>query len=326
MDSSLQILVNHRTAPGAQLRCVSGVNQHNTTTSAFRLVRSELHKFFPAHIRNAPVDLMVPVGLHPLNIQVLKSDELIGINQLPAFLMGEILTPVGLPLVGVLQGADNSLALWAALWKRFFLSLEAGDISFIAFHPVLAGDLVAIRMHGKRCQSQINANHPVIGRQKRLVNIAGKAGVPVPDDVAPDGQSLDGSFHRAVLNQPQRADFGKHESSLSQSKPGLLEREAIVAVAAPKAWVAGCLARFDASEESLKSQIDALLRVLQHLRVNLGEFGFGLLPGGQQLVGVIERERFLLALPGVLAGRQRFVINPAAKVQRLPEQSALVSR
>ncbi len=153
MLTDAQVFGNHFTATAAHLRCVLGINQHHTSTSAFRLVRGELHKLIPGHIRDATVDDRISLRLHPRNIQILKGDELIGIDQLAAFLMGEILSSVGLPLVGMLQGMNHFLALRAAFRKLFFLALQACNVFRIVFHPTLARDFVAIREHGERCQS-----------------------------------------------------------------------------------------------------------------------------------------------------------------------------
>ena len=78
MCTDVQVFGNKFTATAAHLGCVLGINQYHTATSAYRLVRGELHKLMPGHIRYAPVDDCIPLGLHPRNIQILKGDQLIG--------------------------------------------------------------------------------------------------------------------------------------------------------------------------------------------------------------------------------------------------------
>ncbi len=129
MLTGVEVFGNNLAATAAHLGSVLGINAYHITTSAFRLVRGELHELMPGHIRDTPVDDGISLQLHPRNIQILKGDELIGIDQLTAFLMREILPPVGLPLVGMLQGVDHALALRTALLKFLFLALQAGDVT-----------------------------------------------------------------------------------------------------------------------------------------------------------------------------------------------------
>lgn len=133
----------------------------------------------PGHIRYGTVDDCIPLGLHPRNIQILKGDKLIGVHQLAAFLMREVLPPVGLPLVVMLQRVTHFLALWAALLKFLFLALQAGDIFRISFHPALALDCVAIRKNGKGGQPQINANNFIDWWQGTFNNFSRKRGKPI---------------------------------------------------------------------------------------------------------------------------------------------------
>lgn len=85
MFTDAQVFGNNFTATAAHLRCVLGINQYHTSPGFYRLVRGELYELMPGHIRYAPVDDFVSLRLHLCNIQILKSDELIGVHQLPAF-------------------------------------------------------------------------------------------------------------------------------------------------------------------------------------------------------------------------------------------------
>ncbi len=199
MLTGVEVFGNHLAATAAHLGGVFGINAYHITTSAFRLVRSELHELIPSHIRDAPVDGGISLRLHPRNVQILKCDELIGIDQLTAFLMREIPPPVGLALVGMLQRMDDFLALRAAFRKRLFLALQAGDVFIIAIHPPLALDFVAIRKSGKRGQPQVNAHHLITRWERTCSDFAGKGGKPIPNAVSPDGQGLYFPFHWAML-------------------------------------------------------------------------------------------------------------------------------
>jgi hypothetical protein len=292
----------------------------------YRLVRGELHKLMPGHIRDAPVDDFVSFGLHPRNIQILKGDELIGIHQLAALLMREILTPVGLSPVGMLQSVNYFLALRAALLQFLFLALQAGDVLSILFHPALALDFVAIRKNGKGGQAKINANDLIDGWQGTVNNFARERGEPVPHAVTPDGERFYCSFNWAMLNNLHHAYFRKEQPVIEQIETRLFECETVIA---PKTLKAGEPGRFFSSlypaKEGLKRQINTLLCVLKHLGMRLRQFWLVRFPAGQELIGIVQRERLLFLLPGVLAGCQCLVIHPTARIQRFVEQGSLVS-
>ena len=267
MITDTQILANNFTATGARLRCILGINQYHTPTSFCRFVRGELHELTPGHISYAPVDDMVPVGLHIRNIQILKGDELVFVHQFAAFLVREILEAVGLPLISMLQGVNRLLSFGAALRKSLLLALQSGDVFRVPFHPPLALDLLTIRKNGKSGQAQVNPYHLIRGRERMVGNLAGKAGVPITHCIPPNRQSFDFPFNGAVLDDLQCADFGKEQAIIQEIEPGLLEGETIVAPKPLEARITGFFASFDPPEEGFECQINALLNVLQYLDV-----------------------------------------------------------
>lgn len=136
MVADAQVFRYHRTTTRVHLGGVLGINACHTPTSLYRFVRGELHELIPGHIRNAPVDDLVPVRLHRLSFQILKGDELIVVYQLTACLVREVFTPVRLALIGVLQRVNRLLALWATFWPVFFLRCRR-VISFASpLHPM----------------------------------------------------------------------------------------------------------------------------------------------------------------------------------------------
>jgi hypothetical protein len=154
MVANGQAFWNHLTATRAHLGCVLGIDPCDTPTGPFCLVRSELHESTPGHIGDALVDDLVPVRLHVLNIERLKSHELIFVHQFAAFLMGEVIPPVGLALVGMLQRMNHLFSFRTALCELLFLALKAGNVFRILFHPALALDFLAIRKKRQRLSVQ----------------------------------------------------------------------------------------------------------------------------------------------------------------------------
>lgn len=239
--------------------------------------------------------------------------------------MREVLSPIGLSLVGVLQRMDHFLALRAACPKFLFLALQAGDVFRISFHPALALDCIAIRKNGKGGQPQVNANNFIDWWKGAFDDFAGKGGEPVPYAVAPDGQGFYFPFNRAMLNNLHYAYFRKEQSVIEQIETGLFKSEAVVA---PITFEAGVPRRFFSSlysaEEGFERQINTLLRVLKHLGMGLRQFRIVRFPAGQEFIRIVQRERLLLLLPGVLADCQCLVIHPTARIQRFAEQGSLV--
>lgn len=326
MFSDLQLLRNHLATSGAQLGGIPGVNSNDLTTSFYRFVRGELYELTPGHICDTPVDRVVPMGLQALDVQILEGDELIRVDQLPTFLVCEILAPVGLPLIGVLQGMHRLLPFGTAQREFFLLALQAGDVFCIRFHPALALDFGAIRKDRKRRQPQVDPNHLVVSWKWFFFHFTGETGIPIAKRVTPEGQGFDCSPNGSVLDQTQRANFGKKQTVIEKSKPRLFEGETVVAPVAFEARKPGGCPGFDPAEEGFEGQVHTLLGILQHLRMHLHQFWFALLPGSQQLMGIIQRERFMFLLPGVLASGQGFVVHPTAYFQRFLKQSTLASR
>ena len=208
MFSDMPIFGNHLTTTGAQLRRVLRVNPYDTTQSLRRFKHGEPHELTPGHIRDTSVDQMVPVGLHVLNIQILKGNPLVGIHQLTTFLVREILATVSLPLIRVLQSMDRFLALRTAFGQSLLLALQASNVNRVLLHPALTLDFLPIRKYGKGSQTQVNPNGFVRRRKGTLLYLAGKTGVPIANTVSPYGECFHFAVNRAVEHDLYQTDFG----------------------------------------------------------------------------------------------------------------------
>lgn len=90
MRANRQVFADNLTTTGTQLRRVSGVNLCKTAPGSLRLVRGELHKLRPCHVRNAPVDALEVVLLHVGDVQLLEREELVFVHEPSAPLVSEV--------------------------------------------------------------------------------------------------------------------------------------------------------------------------------------------------------------------------------------------
>ena len=268
MDTHSYVFGNDDATPGAFLRRAAWVNECNTPTSVCSFVGSELHELTPSNIRNAAANCLVPVGLHILDVEFFKGNELVFIHQLARFLMGKVIAPIGGSFVGMTQCLNDLTALSAALGELLFLTLQAGNVSGVFLHPALAVNLFAIAEIGKGRQAKVNTDNVVISRQRLNVALTREASVEVANRVTLDSQGFDVGADGAMQINGYVANLGDPKPVTDQLKARLGKGEAIVQALALKAWVSRFFASLDTAKESLKSQIDTLLHVLQNLGVN----------------------------------------------------------
>jgi hypothetical protein len=76
-------------------------------------------------------------------------------------------------------------------------------------------------------------------------------------------------------------------------------------------------------EKRFERKVYAHLNVLENLRINSIQFGPFLLPLGQDLVGLVERDGMLFLFPGILSQCKSIVIDPPTDLKRLLKQSYL---
>jgi hypothetical protein len=324
MHSNRQILGHNLTATGTHLRCASGVDQYDSATGAFSLVRAVLHKSSPGHVRNTPVDDLVSVRLHVLNVQVFKHQQAVAVNQLATFLMYKVVPAIARPLIGVVECLDRFSAFCAALWQFLFFALKAGNIQSVLLHPALTVNLLAVGQHYKRLQSEVNAYDFIRQRQWVRRDFTRKTGVPF-SRTALNGDGLDFAVYRTVHDDTHLADFGQRECIAFQFRaiPVLRIGETGVLAAALKAWIAWLVASFHPAEKRLKRQINPYLHILQDLRMYGLQWREVRLPHGQQFCRRVIVQRFAALLVGIPACCQRGIVDRTAQFKRLLKLRAL---
>ena len=326
MNAHTQVFRNNLATAGTLLRRASGVDEYNRAPGAFSLVRAKLHKSSPGHVRDIPVNDTVPVGLHVLNVQILKRDQPKAVDQFATLLMCKVVATIVRPPVSVTQRANDLAAFGAALRQLFLLALKASNVLRVTLHPALAFDRVAGGQHGKGFQAQIDTGHLARHRQRTWFNLARETGVPVAHAIPTKGQRLLRACHRAM-------QFDLHVTYLGDAQPPVVEeapvafwlriREAVVPTLPLEAWVTRLLTCLDAAKEGAKGQIDTLLRVLHSLCVAFIQPAAFLFPACKQKVRIIAPQTALFVLPRIAAYFQRLVVHPSAQVKLALKGGAL---
>jgi len=327
MSSDMQTFRNDLTTAGAILRRASWVNERYTTTSVFCFVRGELRELPPSYVSNAPANgfVAIPVfGLHIPNIQILKRNELVLIDQLPRFLMSKVATTIRRPFVCVTKRVNDLVPFQTTFTELFLLALQPGNVALVSFHPSLAFDSRPVAQYGEGRQAQVNA-HYLIGRRQRLgFNNARETGVPIAKTIPANSQRFALPLKWPVKFDLHIANLGKAETTIIQQlKTGLRIGERIISIPAPESRITRLITRLNATKEGAKGQIKTSTRLLQTLRKRIMEKRIFALPSGNHLDGIVSANAFPALLPSLFTSLQRFVVNPSTSIKRLLQGSPL---
>jgi hypothetical protein len=290
MGTLRQIFFDNRATTGTSLSSVFGVNPYDTSASVRRFARGVLYKSPPGYIRDALVNSSIAVCLHPVNIQLLKHNQAVAIDQLPAFLMSEVITPVFDASVNVVKSFNGPMPLRTSLSQLARFTLDALQVLFVSLHPTLAFNCFTIRERGESGQTQVNPDHFRTNGQRLWFNFARKAGVPVTQRIALNSKGFNLAFDGPMQHDSNVAYFGQSQVVIFQLKARLLEGETIIPAKAFVSRKAILMAFSNPAKQRLESQINSLLNNLQNLRVNVSQFGIVGLPAGQFLIGIIQAQ------------------------------------
>ena len=323
VDTNGQGFFNQSATTRTHLGRVARVNCYHAATGPFCLVRRVLYQLIPGGVTDAFIQAVPALGLHLLNVQVLKGDELVAVHQLPAELVGEIPTAVGYSFMDML---DNSLVL-AIFGRAFFgftqAALRLSECLFVT--PEKAGilDFLTRAKGSKGFQAHIYTNYSGHRGQGFGRELAREASVPVTKTIVANSQCLDGSDDGAVQLNFHVTDFREPQPTIRYAKAGLRVGERIVTVMTSKAGIARGLSVLDAAKEGLKGKVKTHTDILQNLRMHRLEGRMFPLESRNHLDGVVQRYRLLPFLPGIPTMGQHVVIQPATFIQRLLQDMAL---
>ncbi len=163
MRARAQYLGYHLATVRAHLGCVARVYQDDRSASFCRFADCHTDKLSPRHIHYAFAHSAT--FTHLLWCQRLKHNHLIGVDQLPAALVGKVRTSVPDPLVYLCQQRFLLLVLLPILGILgcVFALLNALEIGFVPAIEARVLDLFAIRERGKGQQPDIHTRD-MLGR------------------------------------------------------------------------------------------------------------------------------------------------------------------
>src|SRR5262249_17275553 len=142
-------------------------------------------------------------------------------------------------------------------------------------------------------------------RQALTLDLARKRYVPFASMSAAQGDGFGYTFYRSVQHDLNRTDFRKDQSIAVKPNAIAILRvgDAVIAAKTFETRIADLLCAFlHTTEESLKSQIDPELDVLQHLAMHQLELAARLFPAWEHRLDVIQP-----TLDAVLIGRLAYL-------------------
>jgi hypothetical protein len=237
--------------------------------------------------------------------------------------MGEIVTPIFDTSMNVIKGFYGFTSLRTTLSQLAHLTLDAFQVFLVLLHPALSLNRFTVRERGEGGQAQVYPYHLRRYRQRLWLNLARKAGVPVTQRIALDGESFDSTLDRPMKLDFNIAYFGQSQTVVSQLKPRLFEGETVIPAKALVSRKAILMAFSDPAKERLESKVYPLLDVLQNLRVNLFKFRMVIFPAGQFLIGIVQAQRFSLLFPRATAQIKRTIVDLATRLKGIIQASAL---
>jgi hypothetical protein len=320
VDTLRESFFNQYSTPATHLGRTARVNLYHTAASFFRFTHRELYQLIPCYVRNAFSQMVI--SYHPVNVQVLKGDKAIVIDQFPAFFVSKVAPLIGNPVMNVSDNLFGLASFWCPvdLLAQFTLRFSQG-LFFLAKEAGI-GDSLTIREGQKRSQSEVNPYRQPANGQRLWLNFTRETSVPVANRITLDSQGFDSSLNRPVQFDFDIAYFGDGQP-LTQLKARLLEGETIIPAKAFKAGEAVLVTSLDPAKERFESKVNPLLNILQDLRIDLGKFRISRFPAGQDLVGIIQAQALLLDFPRLLTQSKRRIIDLSANLKSLIKAGAL---
>ena len=146
--------------PAACLTGISWIDLHELPASLFRFAGQFTEELRPGRVTNAFGETMVMH--HPVHVQVFDTDHTETVDDLPTFLMGEVIPSEG----DTLMDTSHNLTVLASLGRAFrqlrMLALHFGQGLFFLAEKAGVRDLFSIGEGRKRRESDVN---PDLGRR-----------------------------------------------------------------------------------------------------------------------------------------------------------------
>ena len=311
----------------AILTGVRGVHRHKLPTGPYCLVRKEAGELAPRHVMDALGETAVVD--HPVDRQILDSDQVKGVDDATTMLMREVAPPPGNAFMHPRHDLATLSAFRCILLRFAETPLRLGKGVFVASEETRVGDFLPTRKRGEGLQSYSTA-HLAPGRWqwRGLGALARETHVPLARAAPTDRRRLERAIHWAMQENLHLSDAGDANALLLGSKAAtdrhLREGDALVASTPTEAGVPRRLTSFHPAEERLKRQIKAYSDILQYLRLDPSQCWTCGLERGQGRLLVIQTQRLLSLLPHFPAFSQQVIVQPAALLTLLVKETLLL--
>ena len=311
--------------PAAILRRIGGDSFDKLSASFFRFAGQFVEEFRPRGILNALRETMV-MG-HTVDMQVFNCSHSELIDNVAAFLMGEIVTTE----LDTLMHPRHNLAMLAPLKRTFgklaMLALDFCQGLFLFTNKAGIGYRFSARQGGKGFQTDVHAD---LGRhisQAFRLALARKGDVPFASGGTLHRTRLDFALEGTVIDHLDTPHLGEsHAVIMRDAKATLREGEAIVAISPTTTRVARIFTGFTASKECLEGQVNTDGDILQYLRMSTFKRGAFLCQDRIGRLLLVARETFSRLRVGMLAHLPQVIIQPTTLIKGLVELVKLLPR
>ncbi len=309
-------------APATVLRCISRVDFYQVGASFCRFACQLIEKSRPRGITDAFGKAMVMH--HAINGQVFHTDETVGVDDTMTFLMREVLSTEGNPLMYPRYHVAMLAPLGRTLLKFAMSALYLCQCRFFRAKETGIGNLFTSGKRGKGFQTYVNTDLLSVLRQTLRFALNRKADVPFAGTTSVNGTRLDLALDGAMIDHLDAPDLRENDTIIMGSAPlarrqdtktTLREGETIIAITPAKAGITGVLTGLDSAKERLHGEVNPHSNILQDLRMNTGErrtLGFQYRIRGLLL---IARKPFAGLLIRFLAFFKQVIVEPSAFIK-----------
>lgn len=156
MHTDAQSFLNHGSTAATTLRRTAWIDLDIRSTSIFRFVARIGGELIPCGIRNAFRQTVI--FEQPCDTQVLEHNHAEAVDQFPAFLMGEVLTPVGDPFMNTGNDRTALCSLWRSFWLFAQAALRSLQVAFVGAKETRMSNRLASRKRSKLLKTDSHAD------------------------------------------------------------------------------------------------------------------------------------------------------------------------
>lgn len=295
MPAFREVFWNDRSAPGAYLACVPGVNQYHPPTGFFRLVCEDAEKIPPTCIGDTLGKTVVLD--HVLDMKTFCYDCAVFVDEFARQLVVKVAADVSHLQMFSVQERGSLPAPAAALLPTGYLLLGFNQARFGL--PQKAGVVNELTIGGrqKRLQPHIDANDVGTWNKRHAFRVTREYGVPLAR-LSFQGECFDLAGDRPVQLDFERAYLREDKPVFCQPETRLGICEAVIAVETLETGIPG-LTKRGPVVESLECLIYAMNDVLKNLGIDFVVFRTFLFHPGEFTALLFERYRDPALFPSI---------------------------